>query len=40
MAASQWWHLDTYISLSVILVILVGAIVFSERRTRREALAG
>lgn len=40
MAASHWWHLDTYISLSVILVILVGAIVFSERRTRREALAG
>ena len=40
MAASHWYHLDTYISLGVILVILVGAIVFSERRTRREVLVG
>lgn len=40
MAASHWYHLDTSISLGVILVILVGAIVFSERRTRREALVG
>jgi len=38
MAASQWWHLDTYISLGIILAMLVGAILFSERRTRREAL--
>ena len=40
MAASHWYHLDTSISLGVILVILVGAIVFSERRTRREVLVG
>ena len=40
MAASHWYLLDTYISLGVILVILVGAIVFSERRTRREVLVG
>ena len=40
MAASHWYHLDTYISLGVILVILVGAIVFSARRTRREVLVG
>jgi tellurite resistance protein TerC len=40
MAASQWWHLDTYVSLGVILAVLVGAIVLSERRTRREALVG
>ena len=40
MAASHWYHLDTWISLGVILVILVGAIGFSERRTRREVLAG
>lgn len=40
MAASQWWHLNTYLSLGIILLILLGAIVFSERRTRREALVG
>jgi len=38
MAASQWWHLDTYASLAVILVMLAGAILLSERRTRREAV--
>jgi tellurite resistance protein TerC len=37
MAASQWYHLDTYVSLAVILAMLVVAIVLSERRTRREA---
>ncbi len=40
MAASQWYHLDTYISLGVILAMLVAAIVFSERKTRRDALRG
>ena len=37
MAASEWYHLDTYVSLGVILLILVAAIIFSERRTRLEA---
>ncbi len=37
MAASEWYHLDTYVSLGVILAIMVAAIVFSERRTRQEA---
>lgn len=37
MAVSQWYHLDTYVSLAVILAMLVVAIVLSERRTRREA---
>ncbi|MDG1409789.1 MAG: TerC/Alx family metal homeostasis membrane protein [Acidimicrobiales bacterium] len=37
MAASEWYHLDTYVSLSVILLILVAAIILSERRTRLEA---
>ena len=40
MAASHWYHLNTYVSLAIILGMLVGAIVFSERRTRREALVG
>lgn len=40
MAASPWYHLATSVSLGVILAILVAAIVFSERRTRREALVG
>ncbi|MDW3216971.1 MAG: TerC family protein [Acidimicrobiales bacterium] len=39
MALSQWHHLDTFVSLGVILAILVAAIVFSELRTRREAAA-
>ncbi len=37
MAASEWYHLDTYVSLAVILVILIAAIVLSERITRRQA---
>ena len=38
MTASHWFHLDTYLSLALILVMLVAAIVFSERRTRRLAV--
>ncbi len=37
MAFSHWYHLDTIISLAVIVIMLVGAVVFSEMRTRREA---
>jgi tellurite resistance protein TerC len=39
MMASHWYHLPTVVSLGVILVILVGAIVFSIRKTKKEALA-
>lgn len=39
MAASHWYHLDTFVSLGLILLMLVAAIVLSERRTRREAAA-
>jgi tellurite resistance protein TerC len=39
MAVSEWYHLDTYVSLGIILVILVAAVVFSQRLTRREAMA-
>lgn len=35
MAASHWYHMNTYASLAVIAAILVIAIVFSEARNRR-----
>ncbi|MEQ8842206.1 MAG: TerC family protein [Acidimicrobiales bacterium] len=38
MAASQWYHLETYISLGVILTMMAAAIVFSEAKTRRESV--
>jgi len=37
MAISEWYHLDTVVSLGIILAILVAAVVFSSRKTRREA---
>ncbi len=40
MAASHWYHLNTYISLAVILVMLVAAVVFSERKARQHGLSG
>jgi len=36
MAISHWIHLNTYVSLSIIVAMLVAAILFSERRTRRQ----
>jgi tellurite resistance protein TerC len=38
MAVSHWYHLDTYVSLAIIVVMLAAAIVFSERRARRLTL--
>jgi tellurite resistance protein TerC len=35
MAVSHWWHMPTAASLAVIVIILVAAIVFSIRKTRR-----
>ncbi len=37
MAVANWFHVDTYLSLGVIAVILVAAIVLSERKTKRLA---
>ncbi|HSF87214.1 MAG TPA: TerC family protein [Acidimicrobiia bacterium] len=34
MAVSHWYHLNTYVSLGVIVAMLAAAIVLSERRTR------
>jgi tellurite resistance protein TerC len=39
MAISHWYHMNTYLSLAIILTMLVAAIVFSIRRANREALA-
>ncbi len=35
MAVSHWYHLETWISLTVIVAFLIGAVVFSELKTRR-----
>jgi tellurite resistance protein TerC len=35
MAAANWYHLNTFVSLGVILSMLAAAIAFSEARTRR-----
>ncbi len=35
MTVSHWFHMNTYVSLAIIMSMLVAAIVFSERRTRR-----
>jgi tellurite resistance protein TerC len=35
MAMSHWWHMNTYVSLSIIVAMLVAAIVFSNIRAKR-----
>ena len=35
MTASHWIHLNTYVSLGIIVALLAAGVVFSERRTRR-----
>ena len=35
MAATNWYHLNTFVSLGVILSMLAAAIAFSEQRSRR-----
>ena len=37
MTVSHWYHLNTYLSLAVIVLMLVGAVVFSNRHTKRAA---
>ncbi len=39
MVVSPWYHLNTFISLGVILAMLIAAIVFSERKARQLGLA-
>jgi tellurite resistance protein TerC len=40
MSVSHWYHMNTYLSLAIILTLLVVAIVFSLRRSNQEANAG
>ena len=35
MAVSHWYHMNTYLSLAIIVTMLVAAIVFSMRRAKR-----
>jgi tellurite resistance protein TerC len=35
MAISHWYHMNTYLSLAIIVTMLVAAIVFSTRRAKR-----
>jgi tellurite resistance protein TerC len=39
MTIANWYHVDTYVSLAIIAVIMVVAIWLSERKTRRLAAA-
>ncbi len=36
MTISHWYHMNTYVSLAIIVVMLVAAIVFSQQRNRRS----
>ena len=38
MAISHWYHLNTYISLAIIVLLLIGAVAFSEIRARRMGI--
>ena len=38
MAVSHWYHMNTYVSLGIIVAMLVAAIVFSLRRSSAEAV--
>lgn len=40
MTAAPWYHVNTYVSLAVIMAILAAGIIFSERRARKLGLAG
>ena len=37
MVASPWYHLNTWVSLGIIVLMLVAAILFSEQRNRKQA---
>lgn len=38
MAVSEWYHLNTFISLGVIILMLIAAVIFSERKARQLGL--
>ena len=39
MTFSHWYHINTYVSLGIIVAMLVAAVVFSERKARQLASA-
>ena len=39
MAISHWYHMNTYLSLAIIVAILIAAIVFSLRRAKKLGMA-
>jgi tellurite resistance protein TerC len=39
MTVSHWFHMNTYISLAIIVAMLVAAIVFSQRRNQMQPVA-
>jgi tellurite resistance protein TerC len=39
MAASRWFHLNVWVSLGIIALLLVGAVIFSEMKNRQLAAA-
>ena len=39
MAVSHWYHMNTYVSLAIILAMLLAAVIFSERKARQLGLA-
>jgi tellurite resistance protein TerC len=40
MVASHWYHLNTYLSLGVIVAMLVAAVILSERKARQLGISG
>ena len=40
MAFTEWYHLNTYVSLAIILTMLAAAIAFSERKARQLGITG
>ena len=36
MIISRWYHIDTFVSLLVIALVLVASVLFSLQRSRRE----
>ncbi len=37
MSISHWYHMNTYVSLAIIVAMLIAAIILSQQRTRRVA---
>jgi tellurite resistance protein TerC len=40
MTLTEWYHLNTYVSLAIIIVMLIAAIIFSERKARELGVTG